>query len=35
MQSRHYLSGNLCRYGASPEIISAVKLARKKGDVTP
>jgi aerobic carbon-monoxide dehydrogenase small subunit len=28
---RHYLSGNLCRCGAYPEIIAAVKLtARKK-----
>ena len=27
---RHYLSGNLCRCGAYPEIIGAVKLAAKK-----
>jgi aerobic carbon-monoxide dehydrogenase small subunit len=26
---RHYLSGNLCRCGAYPEIIEAVKLAAK------
>jgi carbon-monoxide dehydrogenase small subunit len=29
-QIRHYLSGNLCRCGAYPEIIEAVKLAAKK-----
>ena len=29
-QIRHYLSGNLCRCGAYPEIIQAVKLAAKK-----
>jgi carbon-monoxide dehydrogenase small subunit len=28
---RHYLSGNLCRCAAYPEIIEAVKLAAKKG----
>jgi carbon-monoxide dehydrogenase small subunit len=30
---RHYLSGNLCRCAAYPEIIEAVKLAarRRKG----
>ena len=27
---RHYLSGNLCRCAAYPEIIAAVKLASKK-----
>jgi len=27
---RHYLSGNLCRCGAYPEIIQAVKLAAQK-----
>jgi len=27
---RHYLSGNLCRCGAYPEIIKAVKLAARK-----
>ena len=27
---RHYLSGNLCRCAAYPEIIDAVKLAAKK-----
>ena len=27
---RHYLSGNLCRCGAYPEIIEAVKLAAQK-----
>ncbi len=27
---RHYLSGNLCRCGAYPEIIKAVKLAASK-----
>ncbi len=29
-QIRHHLSGNLCRCGAYPEIISAVKAAAKK-----
>ena len=29
-QIRHYLSGNLCRCGAYPEIIEAVKLAAHK-----
>jgi carbon-monoxide dehydrogenase small subunit len=29
-QIRHYLAGNLCRCGAYPEIIQAVKLAAKK-----
>jgi carbon-monoxide dehydrogenase small subunit len=27
---RHCLSGNLCRCGAYPEIIAAVKLAARK-----
>jgi carbon-monoxide dehydrogenase small subunit len=27
---RHYLSGNLCRCAAYPEIIKAVKLAARK-----
>ena len=27
---RHYLSGNLCRCAAYPEIIAAVKLAAQK-----
>lgn len=27
---RHYLSGNLCRCGAYPEIVRAVKLAARK-----
>jgi carbon-monoxide dehydrogenase small subunit len=32
-QIKHYLSGNLCRCGAYPEVIAAVKLAarRRKG----
>jgi len=29
-QIRHYLSGNLCRCGAYPEIMDAVKIAAKK-----
>ncbi len=29
-QIRHYLSGNLCRCGAYPEIIAAVRLAARK-----
>jgi aerobic carbon-monoxide dehydrogenase small subunit len=29
-QIRHYLSGNLCRCGAYPEIIAGVKLAARK-----
>jgi carbon-monoxide dehydrogenase small subunit len=29
-QIRHYLSGNLCRCGAYPEIIAAIKLAARK-----
>jgi len=38
---KHYLSGNLCRCGAYPEIIEAVKLASRKvksrtpGDAAP
>jgi len=32
-QIRHYLSGNLCRCGAYPEIIQAVKLAARKRTV--
>ena len=28
---RHYLSGNLCRCGAYPEIVEAVKLAARRG----
>jgi carbon-monoxide dehydrogenase small subunit len=31
---RHYLSGNLCRCAAYPEIIQAVKLAAAKGKGT-
>ena len=27
---RHYLSGNLCRCGAYPEILKAVRLAGRK-----
>jgi len=29
-QIRHYLSGNLCRCAAYPEIVAAVKLAARK-----
>jgi carbon-monoxide dehydrogenase small subunit len=29
-QIRHYLSGNLCRCAAYPEIVDAVKLAARK-----
>jgi len=29
-QIRQYLSGNLCRCGAYPEIVDAVKLAARK-----
>ena len=29
-QIRHYLSGNLCRCAAYPEIVNAVKLAARK-----
>jgi carbon-monoxide dehydrogenase small subunit len=32
-QIRHYLSGNLCRCGAYPEIIEAVRLAARKRSV--
>jgi carbon-monoxide dehydrogenase small subunit len=29
-QIRHYLSGNLCRCGAYPEIMDAVRIAARK-----
>jgi carbon-monoxide dehydrogenase small subunit len=29
-QIRHYLSGNLCRCAAYPEIVNAAKLAARK-----
>jgi len=29
-QIRHYLSGNLCRCGAYPQIVEAVNLAARK-----
>ena len=29
-QIEHYLSGNLCRCGAYPEIIAAVRLAAQR-----
>lgn len=32
-QIRHYLSGNLCRCAAYPEIINAVKIAAGKRDI--
>jgi aerobic carbon-monoxide dehydrogenase small subunit len=32
---RHYLSGNLCRCAAYPEIVEAVKLAGKKRKMQP
>lgn len=32
---RHYLSGNLCRCGAYPEIIEAVKLVARKRKAGP
>ena len=31
-QIKHYLSGNLCRCAAYPEIMEAVKLAAKKAE---
>jgi len=34
-QIRHYLSGNLCRCAAYPEIVQAVKLAAQKRRATP
>ncbi len=35
-QIRHYLSGNLCRCAAYPEIVAAVKpAARKRGAASP
>jgi carbon-monoxide dehydrogenase small subunit len=35
-QIRHYLSGNLCRCAAYPEIVNAAKLAaRKRRAVAP
>lgn len=30
---RHYLSGNLCRCGAYPEVVEAVKIAARKRQV--
>lgn len=32
-QIRHYLSGNLCRCAAYPEIVNAVKIAARKNKV--
>jgi carbon-monoxide dehydrogenase small subunit len=32
---RHYLSGNLCRCGAYPEIVEAVKLAARRREAAP
>lgn len=32
---RHYLSGNLCRCSAYPEIVDAVKLAASRMNATP
>jgi carbon-monoxide dehydrogenase small subunit len=32
---RHYLSGNLCRCGAYPEIVDAVKLAARRRRAAP
>ncbi len=32
---RHYLSGNLCRCGAYPQIIEAVKIAARKRKAVP
>ena len=34
-QIKHYLSGNLCRCGAYPEVMQAVKLAAKKRQMRP
>jgi carbon-monoxide dehydrogenase small subunit len=34
-QIRHYLSGNLCRCAAYPQIIEAVKLAARKRKAVP
>jgi carbon-monoxide dehydrogenase small subunit len=33
-QIRHYLSGNLCRCAAYPEIVNAVKIAARKRQAT-
>src|SRR6266508_2992919 len=33
-QIRHYLSGNLCRCAAYPEIVNAVKIAARKRKAT-
>ena len=30
VEIKHYLSGNLCRCGAYPEIVQAVRLAGEK-----
>jgi aerobic-type carbon monoxide dehydrogenase small subunit (CoxS/CutS family) len=32
---RHYLSGNLCRCGAYPQIVAAIKLAARKRRAQP
>ncbi len=32
---RHYLAGNLCRCGAYPQIVAAVKLAARKRSARP
>ena len=32
---RHYLSGNLCRCGAYPQIVAAVRLAARKRQAQP
>jgi aerobic carbon-monoxide dehydrogenase small subunit len=34
-QIRHYLSGNLCRCAAYPEIVNAVKIAARKRNEKP
>jgi aerobic carbon-monoxide dehydrogenase small subunit len=34
-QIRHYLSGNLCRCAAYPEIVNAVKIAARKRKARP